>query len=556
MSALSAAADRAGAWSPELYRPGRPGVTAGELSLALAGLTLVAALLMGSHVLHGGLYTDDWPIAAVYHFHGAGEVTRVIFLGDHSRPLAAVYLGLVHGISAGSTHVQAGIGLALHVLACWAILWLLRVLGFGRLVAAALALLLLLYPFADSTWLWLAVNQSRLSLLLGALGLLALVHALQSAGARRVVAQAGAALLVATSVLSYETAVAVLVVAAVAISFRYARGRVALIGALPTVLAVVLAAAVPRLPGLLPGVEPHQSIGLGAQIKHAEKIASQSMTVLANSAVPFGAAHRNVVIPILGLIVIVSLVGWRRALAGPGPGPTLRYGLLWVAAGLVVLALAYVVFINTTPGFYEPAAPGSENRINAVAAIGYCAIVIGVAMLVSALMSWTWRPRAAPVVWLVLALVVAIGYAQRIRRDVRAWDRATAIQHAELAELSRALPRPAPRTTLYTFGGVGVTTPTVYAFRVTWDLNGAVQLLWGDRSLDAYPIFTGTTFVCGRTSMYPAGFANGDGPLQRAAYGHILFFDFRTGRRARVGSPGQCRQQAAAFVPATIYPPG
>ena len=79
--------------------------------------------------------------------------------------------------------------------------------------------------------------------------------------------------------LSYETAVAVLVVAAVAISFRYARGRVALIGALPTVLAVVLAAAVPRLPGLLPGVEPHQSIGLGAQIKHAEKIASQSMTV-------------------------------------------------------------------------------------------------------------------------------------------------------------------------------------------------------------------------------------------------------------------------------------
>ncbi len=170
----------------------------------------------------------------------------------------------------------------------------------------------------------------------------------------------------------------------------------ALIGALPTVLAVVLAAAVPRLPGLLPGVEPHQSIGLGAQIKHAEKIASHSMTVLANSAVPFGAAHRNVVIPILGRIVIVSLVGWRRALAGPGPGPTLRYGLLWVAAGLVVLALAYVVFINTTPGFYEPAAPGSDNRINAVAAIGYCAIVIGVAMLVSALMSWTSWPCSSP----------------------------------------------------------------------------------------------------------------------------------------------------------------
>ena len=280
------------------------------------------------------------------------------------------------------------------------------------------------------------------------------------------------------------------------------------------------------------------------------------MTVLANSAVPFGAAHRNVVIPILGLIVIVSLVGWRRALAGPGPGPTLRYGLLWVAAGLVVLALAYVVFINTTPGFYEPAAPGSDNRINAVAAIGYCAIVIGVAMLVSALMSWTWRPRAAPVVWLMLALVVAIGYAQRIRRDVRAWDRATAIQHAELAELSRgAAPSRPPDDALH-LRGRRRNHPERLRLRVTWDLNGAVQLLWGDRSLDAYPIFTGTTFVCGRTSMYPAGFANGDGPLQRAAYGHILFFDFRTGRRARVGSPGQCRQQAAAFVPATIYPPG
>lgn len=73
----------------------------------------------------------------------------------------------------------------------------------------------------------------------------------------------GAALLVATSVLSYETAVAVLVVAAVAISFRYARGRVALIGALPTVLAVVLAAAVPRLPGLLPGSSPTRASGWG-----------------------------------------------------------------------------------------------------------------------------------------------------------------------------------------------------------------------------------------------------------------------------------------------------
>ncbi len=203
---------------------------------------------------------NDWPIAAVYHFHGAGEVTRVIFLGDHSRPLAAVYLALVHGISGGSAgrHRPGTARARLLGDPLAAARPGLRPAGGGGACSAA--------PVVSVRGLDVAVAGRQPVAPLPAPGSAGAARArLRPSVGRRPTRRCpgGAALLVATSVLSYETAVAVLVVAAVAISFRYARGRVALIGALPTVLAVVLAAAVPRLLGLLPGSSPTRASGWG-----------------------------------------------------------------------------------------------------------------------------------------------------------------------------------------------------------------------------------------------------------------------------------------------------
>jgi hypothetical protein len=502
--------------------------------------------------LHGGLYTDDWPIASIYSFHGTGDLIRRLFLGDHSRPLAAVYLGIAQTVTGADGHGHAAIGLALHVLAVWSLFWLLRTLSLRWWEAAGIAILLLLFPFADSTWLWFAITQSSLSLLLAALGLVAFVYAFRGSGSRKRALHGLALILLAGSVLTYEAAAAVLAIGVVAISLRERPTRTAILQSMPALAVIGLAVIVPRIRGVLPGIEPHQGITLSEQLRHAWKMATQSASVMTTASMPFGSAHRNVVIPVLAAILIVALLAWARTRREDDVRRGLQRSLCWAGIGIGILVLSYVVYVNTNPGFYEPAAPGSDNRINTVAAVGYCVIVYAIASLIGLLVGRGRPPLVTAAVASVLTVAVALGYAERDRRDVRAWDLAAAIDRSELTKLARSLPPPAHYTTIYTFGQIGETAPRVYAFRVTWDLNAAVKLLWRDSTVNAYPIFAGTTMTCGPASVYPNGFANGNGPKQAAPYGHILFFDFRDYRRLPVRNLSDCKRAAAEFMPGAL----
>ena len=168
----------------------------------------------------------------------------------------------------------------------------------------------------------------------------------------------------------------------------------------------------------------------------------------------------------------------------PLPSPTARELTRWLglaAAGAVVLAAAYVVFINTNLG-YEPAGEGENNRVNAAAVVGYCLIVYAVAMLAATLL--TRRPGSPVTVALASLLtgLVAIGYADRSRSDVHSWDHAASLQHAEISRLGR-LPKPAPgATAFYTLrrDRPGRRRRVRLCFEVTWDLDTAVELHWHD----------------------------------------------------------------------------
>lgn len=536
-----------------------------ELAGALLVLAALAILILGGHLLHGGLYTDDWPIAQIYaQDGGVGFLIHELFLGDHSRPLAALYLGLAESIAGHDGHWHAIFGLTVHVLASWSLYWLFRELSMRWWEAGAIAVLALLFPFSDSGWLWFGVSQSNLSMALGAFGLIAIIASLRVSAPRSRWLNGLGALLMASSVLTYESAAGVLIVAVVALAATHARDAVgswrrpgplmrdALPRALSSLIAVILAIAVPRTPGLLSGIDPHAGLTGAAQLSHASTMADQAVTLLANSSVPFGAPHRNVVIPAMLVIGVLALLALWRTRSDSSLARELRRWLVWAVCGAAVIVAAYAVFINTDPGFYEPLAPGSTNRVNVVAAVGYCIIIVAIAMLVGTLATRGRRATAAAAIGVVIILVVALGYGQLSRRDVRAWDRAAADQRAALASLSSHVAPPPSATTLYVFGAVGQTETAVFAFRVTWDLNGAVQLLWNDATLRAYPIFADTAFVCGPTSLYPDSFANGDGPAQQAGYGHALFYDLRTSRQLAVRSPADCLRARREFVPGPL----
>ena len=162
------------------------------------------------------------------------------------------------------------------------------------------------------------------------------------------------------------------------------------------------------------------------------------------------------------------------------------------------------------------------------------------------------RPLAwAPVIGLAIAAVVFVGYVHRTRQDIAAWNRAGTIQRQEIGEL-RAAGRPAAGTTIYAFRGTGATAPGVFAFRVTWDLNSAVQLLWNDATLHAYPIFAGTQMTCTATQVVPVGPANGDGAAQAANYQQAVFYDFRSGHQQRIADAQACVRAVDTFVPGPV----
>jgi hypothetical protein len=170
---------------------------------------------------------------------------------------------------------------------------------------------------------------------------------------------------------------------------------------------------------------------------------------------------------------------------------------------------------------------------------------------------WILRIVGVPTGWVwALALVgvvlLAIGYGRRTEADLTLWDKAAAPQRQQLALLER-IPRPPSRETMFVFGGRGLVAPGVFAFRLTWDLDGAARIMWNDGSIHAYGIFAGTQMRCDARSVVPLGFINGDGIQQAAPFGHAEFVDLRTERVTVIASHQDCEQAASQFVPGSVF---
>jgi hypothetical protein len=476
---------------------------------------LLAALVYGPQVANGGFYWDDWQNALNVRFtpHG-GLLGALSFATD--RPVFGyrpVLTGLlVVQYEALGLHKELFLAAAalFATSTAWALYAVMRTLGVAAREALVPAALLLVFPWADSTRMWNTASFDTLAVTLYLLGLLAALHALRRGS--RVLTVVSAALYLAAC-WTYEV-LAVGVLASVAVYLlvaprRAVLRRFALDAALTAVALGLVASGTTRTP-----------LGAGDQLAHAGTLASQSFGLLARALVPVG--------DVPGIVGALALAAGAAVAARRGMLPPIALGVLCVVAG-------YVMFVPAAR-YYEPLAPGTLNRMNVFAAVGF---VILVCALVRAV-SWG-RVMAA-----VLVAVIAVGWVVRVRDDQAGWQRSAEVQANVLGVVRETVPHPPRGATIYTFNSPSFVAPNVPAFSLPFDLRAAVRLDYDDDSLAAYPVRGLDVIRCLRHSLHPLGGTYGT--KHGARYGEAWFVDVRERTAVRIDSRAQCRREAVRLV--------
>jgi hypothetical protein len=479
-----------------------------ELALAFVVLGLIGAALFGPQVAGGGFYWDDWQNAANTHFSlepglfGALDraTERPVFA---YRPVLTTLLVFEH--KAFGDHVWLHIALAVlfGVLVAWSLYLLLRTVGFGRLDSGAPAALLLAFPWVDSTRFWATASYDALAVALYLCGLTLAVRGLRER--RRWMTIASLILYLAAS-WTYEIVI-VGVLASVAVYLAVAPRRDALrrfgLDALLAALALALVAS----------GTTRDPQSLGDQVDHAGRIASQSFSLLARALVPVGEVPG-----LVGALVLAGLaaLAWRRGVD--------RW-LVTAALGALFVAAGYALFIPALP-HYLPLEPGTTNRMNVLAAVGFVVLVYALV-----------RTLAGPRTWLVLVAwaLIGAGYVVKVAGDEGDWRRSARLQQQVLASLPVFAPT---GTTFYTFGAPTFAAAGVPVFSLPFDLRAAVRLRFDNASLAAYPLAERSGLSCGRLGLHPTG--GSYGPAQTEEYGHAVLVDVPRRRAIPIDDRADC----------------
>ena len=503
-----------------------------ELWACAAGLLLLGGLVFGSHVAGGGFYWDDWENAATTRYeYQSGFLGPLDLRQFLYQPGLALLLPIPHAVIGLNPALHLALGIVLAALMSLSLFALLRTGGMERPHAAAIAALVLVFPWSDSTRLWAtaSINNVAVSLCLAGavLGMLGL--AAEGGRARRLTA-ASVALYVA-SVLTYSVAAVFALLSVLA----YAR-VVPLRDALRRWRLDLVAIFVALLYVGLTTTKGTQS-PRGA-LEHLETMVRQTGTLFAMAVAPFGSPpHAAVAAVVAALVAVAGAAAWRLPATDRARGELRRW--LVVAGGAVAaVAAGYALFVPGDPK-YVPLAPGIYNRVNIVAAIGFAVAVHALAMLLVTLVLRGRRLRAArTAAALVLTAVVAVGWVRTTDDHQRDWERAAVLQERVLDRIERARGGVPRGGTIYTFGHPVQAAAGVPVFAQSWDLDAAAKLRLRDPELVAYPVRPTATVRCrpGSVAIHDYRF----GKALPRSYRRLVFLDVRDGRLRRIPDPEAC----------------
>lgn len=522
-----------------------------EFWLFTGVLALGGVLLYGPSILHGGFFIDDWPhaVEVAYAPHPFADE----WAGSAGRPVQVLYYPITSMVFGPHPWVHHLWSVFAAVCLSSSLYAVLRRFDIGTYPAAAIAILLLLFPWSDSTKFWVAGSVINIAVALGLGGVVLALRGLDCQAKGGSVFgrwwHVGALSLYALSVLTYEVAAVALLLVGGLYLMRVGAIRAAVLRWVADVVVIGTC--------LVWGAEnvTRERLPLSQALHHIGELVDGAISVIALAALPI-ALDRTLVLVILLTIITLALVTLRFFPIDETARALLRHWLTMAGIGLVIAIAGWAIIIPANA--YNPAEPGLGNRINVAAAVGIAIMVYAIAVLLAILLISVGRRfgkglvldrRSLGALSGLLVAAIGVGYANRTLADQRVWNHATRDSSHVLDMVKRAVPNPPPETTIYTFNYPGSEGPGIPIFSFMWDLNNAVKLHFQDQSVSAYPMVVGfNAMICKRYSMGPVG-SGWSVRAQGAEYGHGVFVDIATGNRQRISSPKKCRAALKRFVP-------
>jgi hypothetical protein len=459
-------------------------------------VAVVIALSTALYLPRLGFASDDWAFLGSLTTHGdlsapgrSVEHDFAVYL--RQRPVQMAYQTLLFGAFGPNP-----IGYHLvntFVLALMAVLGylVLREFGVSRRPAVAVAVVYGLLPHYSTDRFWWSAFGYGAAMTLAFASLYADMRALRSRGAALWFWKAAALTALAASGLGFEIALPLLAAALPLLWYRARRqaegplgGRVGRTGAMMFLgCNVVVLAAIVTFKGAV-------SAGIGVPGSYLHHLARLALGSTATSFGSYGVglpeATRWAVATVDGVtlaagIALASVVGVYLGGLGRRDASidwSVRTWLKFVAAGLLVFALGYGIFLTNARILFSSS--GISNRVAIAAAAGLAMIWVGLAGAVSAAVPRRWRAvvLALPVAALCLSsFLIVHGLAA-------SWAEAWQRQQALLADIRTRLPTLEPHTTIILDGDCSYIGPAV-VFDSNWDLSGALETVYDDPTVRA-----------------------------------------------------------------------
>jgi len=540
-----------------MLKVGRSGQQLAAVTLVL---TVVAAALYGPNAIHGGFLSDAWSNRAIYAFAPkpgffAGITQYMAQPNIAVRPLLAVYLSALNAVFGGHMGVWLCWLIAANVAMCLSLYLLLRRLSLAAIDAAAISVLVLVFPVSGSLRFWAALVASPTTITFALVGFLLALIAFESKDRRVSLALHGASLLLfAASLLLYELMLPVMLLSVLIYRLRVPWRAAIFRWLVDCAVLLTLALTITR------SSDSGFKQSGGGMIGHAGEIYDQARTLLATAVLPFASANWHILL-LVALIPATGAIVYRLLPSDKELRLELRRWLTVMAAGAIVVVVAYALFI---PGmdYYVPLQPGMGNRVNAVPSIGWVLLLYGGARMIGALV-FRGVPRARRLAQAFAVLgcaLLAIGWVKTLRAESHSYTNAFLEDERVLNATQSAIPRPSPEGTIWTFGQPVQIAPGIPIFGNTWDMTTAIQLRYDDPTLQSYVAYPGTLFNCLAQAVEPGGpYQEGENPWNnalRSPYGRTYFIDTGSGHAVRIDTQAECRRAASSFVPSPELPTG
>lgn len=460
-------------------------------------LVAIGALSMASYQFYLGFYSDDWALLASMRLSEGQSLIdvfkEIVRIHDNEiRPFqflefAALYK--LFGLDPLGYHIINSTVLLLDFVLFYL---LVRALGQPRLWALPICLMFMLAPSYSTDRFWIASAAANLSMLFFLLSLhahwQARRHSEESFWRWETVAVLG----VLASGFCYEVFLPLFLLATAALFVlelmagwsHSAHGRIvgkavlhqaAMVSAVALIL-VVKALWAPRVPRDL------EFIGL---------VLWTGRTILKAGVINYG--YHLLMLPSTtwhvlryhadaAMVITASVIGfaiWTRLYTLPNPlmgsAATLRAKMwVYIGCGIVLFVAGYSLFP------IKPAENGPNNRFAIAATVGFAVSVVGGLGILTSFVSRVWRKvilcTALAFVGMSTALIVAaVG---------NFWIESFRIQKEILFDIQNHVPEIPAGTTLI-LDGVCPHNGPAPVFNASWDLSGALSLLYGHYGIEA-----------------------------------------------------------------------